>query len=216
MKVACIGYRDWALRIYDFLEERTEHDFMIIASKREYCETKIREFNPDIILFYGWSWIIGGKIIDDYKCIMLHPSPMPKYRGGSPIQNQIINGEKQSAVTLFLMDSGVDTGDIIAQESMSLDGRLSDVLERIYKLGCKLTLKILNDGYTTIKQDDSKSTHYKRRKKSDSEITLDEIKEKSADYLYNKIRMLEDPYPNAFIRTKDGKKLLIKWAELGE
>ena len=55
---------------------------------------------------------------------------------------------------------------------------------------------------------------YKRRKPSQSEITLDEIKTKKANYLYNKIRMLQDPYPNAFIKTIDGKKLTIQKASI--
>ena len=55
---------------------------------------------------------------------------------------------------------------------------------------------------------------YKRRRKADSEITLQEIKTKSSVYLYNKIRMLTDPYPNAFIRCKNNKKLYIIGAKL--
>ena len=55
---------------------------------------------------------------------------------------------------------------------------------------------------------------YKRIKPEQSEITLKELKEKKADFLFNKIRMLEDPYPNAYIKTKDGKKIKIKYAEL--
>ena len=90
MKVACVGYRKWSLRIYDFLKNNTNHDFLIIRSKEEYNGEQIKDFNPDIILFYGWSWIIKEEIINSFPCIMLHPSPLPKYRGGSPIQNQII------------------------------------------------------------------------------------------------------------------------------
>ena len=55
---------------------------------------------------------------------------------------------------------------------------------------------------------------YLRRKPSESEITFKEIKSKSANYLYNKIRMLQDPYPNAYIRTSDGKKLFLIHARL--
>ena len=78
-------------------------DFKIICSKQTYNENIIHEYVPDMILWYGWSWIISEKIIENYFCVMLHPSPLPKYRGGSPIQNQIIRGEKYSKVTLFKM-----------------------------------------------------------------------------------------------------------------
>lgn len=214
MKIVCVSYRDWALKIYDAIAQQTNHTVLIIRRKEEYNEQKIRDFAPDFILYYGWSWIIKEDIINDFNCVMLHPSPLPKYRGGSPIQNQIINGEKKSAVTLFIMDKGIDTGDIVFQEEISFEGHLAEIFDRITDVGTKLTLKMLNEEYILKKQDDSQATIYKRRMPEESEITLDELQNQSGEYLYNKIRMLEDPYPNAFIKTKDGKKLLIKLAEL--
>ncbi len=214
MRIACVSYRDWALKIYDEISKDPEQEFLIIRSHKEYSDEKIINFNPDYILFYGWSWIIKGDIIKNYKCIMLHPAPLPKYRGGSPIQNQIIRAEVSSAVTLFVMDEGIDTGDIIAQEEISLEGHLSDILDRITETGIKLTKKLLLGDFVLKKQDNSKATTYKRLTEKDNEITLDEIKNMPAEYLYNKIRMLEYPYPNAYIRTADGKKLRIKMAEI--
>ena len=216
MKIACIGYRKWSLKIYDFLKEKTNHDFLIIRSKKEYDKSKIYNFKPDLVLFYGWSWIIEQEMINKYKCVMLHPSPLPKYRGGSPIQNQIINGEETGAVTLFIMDEGIDTGNIIAQAPMSLSGNILDIFDRMSDIGSKLTLDIIENGYIEKQQDHTQATSFYRRKKSQSEITITDLENLTGQQLYNKIRMLGDPYPNAFIRTKDGKKLLIKMAKLGE
>lgn len=214
MRIACVGYRDWALKIYDEIVKHVNHTVLIIRSKEQYNEIAIKDFKPDIILYYGWSWIISKKMINNFKCIMLHPSPLPKYRGGSPIQNQIIRNVKESAVTLFLMDNGIDTGDIIAQEKVSFLGHLDEIFERISKIGTDLTLKIINEGYKLKKQNNSEATIFKRRKIEESLITIEEIKKFPGEYLYNKIRMLEDPYPNAYIETIDGKKLKIKKAEL--
>ena len=216
MKIACVGYREWALKIYDFLKENTSHEFLIIRSKREYDKNKIYNFNPDMVLFYGWSWIIDEEMIEKHRCIMLHPSPLPKYRGGSPIQNQIINGEENGAVTLFIMDKGIDTGNIIAQEPMSLSGSITDIFDRMSCLGSKLTVDIIENGYVETQQDNSQATLFSRRKRAQSEMTMYDLKNLTARQLYDKIRMLGDPYPNVFIRTKDGKKLLIKKAEIGE
>lgn len=213
MKLCCVGYRPWALEIYDHLDNRG-YEILRINSKKEYNEEAIIDFNPDYIFFYGWSWIIRSEILNNYKCIMLHPSPLPKYRGGSPIQNQIINGEKNSAVTLFMMDDGIDTGDIIAQESFSLEGNLSQILNKISQIGKRLTLQMLESGYKLTKQNHDNASYYSRRKPEQSEITVEEILSQDCLYLYNKVRMLQDPYPNAFIRTADGKKLLIKVAEI--
>ena len=101
MKILCVGYRDWALSLYDRLGQESNCELLIVRNRQEYSKVVIDKFQPDLILFYGWSWKVETSIIKKYKCIMLHPSPLPKYRGGSPIQNQIINGEKISAVTLF-------------------------------------------------------------------------------------------------------------------
>ena len=141
---------------------------------------------------------------------MLHPSPLPKYRGGSPIQNQIIRDEKNSAVTIFKINEIIDGGDIYFQKKISLTGSLNEIFERIIKEGTKGTLKILNKKkIETKKQNHNIATYFKRRKPQQSEITVKEIKEKPAKYIANKIRMLDDPYPNAFIKLKN-KKLFIK------
>ena len=110
MRIACVTYRDWALEIYDSLARQVDHVMLIIRSKEQYSEELIKDFKPDLILFYGWSWLVGEDLITQYKCVMLHPSPLPKYRGGSPIQNQIINGEIASAVSLLTIPiSGISS-----------------------------------------------------------------------------------------------------------
>ena len=141
---------------------------------------------------------------------MLHPSPLPKYRGGSPIQNQIINGETQSAVTIIEMTDKLDAGDILAQESISLDGNIKEILKRLTRVGTRVTKRIVSGTITRRKQDETEATFYNRRKEKDNEITVREILNQDSQYLYNKIRMLGDPYPCAYIMTVDGKKLLIK------
>ena len=217
MKIACIGYRDWALKIYSQLELKfLDYDFLIQSSEDDYSENEISRFNPDLIFFYGWSRLISKSLINNYKCLMLHPSPLPKYRGGSPIQNQIINGETDSAVTIFLMDEGVDTGPIAKQVPLSLQGSLNDIFDRIIENGFEVSMDIITNGLQLTDQNGAEATYCKRRRNSESEITLDEIQFESAKYLRNKIRMLQDPYPNPYIKTYDGKKLVIKLVEIEE
>lgn len=179
---------------------------------------KILELRPDVILFYGWSWKVPNELLKTAKCIGLHPSPLPKYRGGSPIQHQIIAGEKKSAVSLYYLEEELDSGDILAQKEFSLYGDLKDILARITKIGTILTAEVLDkmtrNELKPIPQNHSKATIYRRRKPEESEITLEEIKTKTARELYNKIRALQDPYPNAFIRCKNGTKLYIVKARL--
>ena len=216
MRVACVGYRDWALEIYDRLAQSNDHTFRIWRSNSDFGEVALRQFRPDLVLFYGWSWFIPESILHDYKCLMLHPSPLPRYRGGSPIQNQIIAGEKDSKVSVFIMNMEMDSGDIVAQVDLSLEGSLDEIFTRMVGAGERLTLDIMNNGLKPVPQDHNQATYCKRRKPDDSEITHEELKNCSANYLYNKIRMLADPYPNAFIQTADGKKLYIVTAKVSE
>ena len=138
MNIVCIGYRDWALEIYKSLPQLHPNKNFIILKNPPNLDL-LPLMNPDLILWYGWSDIISSSYLDNYNSIMLHPSPLPKYRGGSPIQNQIINGETISAVTLFKMDQGIDTGGIIEQKEFSLEGNLNDILNRIINLGITLS-----------------------------------------------------------------------------
>ncbi|TGV03845.1 formyltransferase family protein [Flavivirga rizhaonensis] len=211
MKIACITYRDWAINIYEKIYEvyNDKHTFLIWKTKDEFNAEELKEFKPDLILWYGWSWIVDDLFVNDYESIMLHPTPLPKYRGGSPIQNQIINGEKIGAVSLFKMNEGLDKGDIYQQLPLSLSGSLNEIFDRISNLGFAATCNIIDGNYSLQPQDHSQSTYFKRRKPKDSEITLKEIQTKPAEYLHNKIRMLNDPYPNAYISTIDGKKLYL-------
>ena len=214
MRIACVGYRDWALNIYDRLASQSDNQFLIFRSKSQFDEQTLRDFRPNFVLFYGWSWIIHSTVIENFQCIMLHPSPLPRYRGGSPLQNQIIAGETDSMVTLFLMDAGIDTGPILAQRKFSLEGGIADIFQRISLIGFELTMELITSGLNSIPQNEDQATFARRRKPEESEITIGEITNKTAEYLYNKIRMLQSPYPNAFIRTADGKKLKIFGAEI--
>ena len=213
MKICCVGYRKWALDIYKMLSFET-FEIFLIDDHCSYEEKKIIDFNPDYVLFYGWSWVISKELISNYICVMLHPSPLPKYRGGSPLQNQIINGETDSAVTLFIMDQGIDTGDIIGQKYLSLKGELNTIFKNITRIGFSLTMDFLKNGIKRRKQNHSEATFFNRIKEENSEISIEDLKTKDGNYLYNKVRMLEDPYPNAFFRTSDGKKLIIKKVEI--
>tara|TARA_R110002020_G_scaffold378499_1_gene589496 strand:- start:9694 stop:10365 length:672 start_codon:yes stop_codon:yes gene_type:complete len=220
MKILYCGYRDWALKIYDQLKndilsttDKILHEITLVKNKKEFCE--VEEYSKfDVILFIGWSWIVPDYIVNNTKCICLHPSKLPKYRGGSPLQNQIIDGVENSAVTFFIMDNKLDHGPILYQEDLSLRGNLKNIFANINEIGWK-GLKYILDNFETLtprEQKHKQSTVYKRRNPEMSEIFLTDIKKYTAKDLFNKIRALQDPYPNAFIKCKDGTKLYLKEA----
>ena len=202
------AYRDWANKIYQQVNLTVSSN--LISSKEQF-NNSLKLFNKgDKIFFLGWSWIIPNDIINKYECICLHPSPLPKYRGGSPIQHQILNGEITSSVTFFKMTDKVDAGPIFFQKDYSLDGNLSDIFTRVISLGIEGVLHILNNNIIPLIQDEDKASYVKRRKKSASEIKINDLNNYTSKELHNKIRCLQDPYPNAFITCKNGSKLYIK------
>ena len=205
------GYRDWAKRIYETLQQKHVLEFCDSPSTLNV----LSPLNYQGVFFVGWSDIVDSLWIDNTECICLHPSMLPKYRGGSPIQNQIISGEKWSGVTLFKMNDGLDSGDIIKQISFSLHGSLNDIIGRIETLGVSMIDEVLtceNISYTP--QDNSKATYCKRRSPSMSEIKLTDFENFTATELQNKIRCLQDPYPMSYIVCKNETKLFIKESEI--
>ena len=175
----------------------------LLSSPKKLTINYLKRKKPEIIFFPDWSWIIPNEIISNYKCICFHESNLPKFRGGSPIQNQIIRGVTKTKTTAFIMNEKIDAGDIILQKNLSLEGSIQEIFSRMSENDYSLILKIINGKYKRRKQS-GKPTTYSRRKPKESEL---KSLNHSIRYLYNFIRMLEDPYPNAFIRI--GKQKLI-------
>ena len=209
------GYRDWAKKLFkmlDFFDKSLVN--LIYVDKNDNLSRILKEHSPTYVFFVGWSWFIDNDIINNYNCVCLHPSLLPKYRGGSPIQNQIIGGEPNGGVTLFKMDEGVDTGDIIYQQEMSLEGTLVDIFSRIIIIGLYGIKQIISGNIKYTKQNEKEATFYKRRTPDMSEIKIEDFKNYNAKELYDKIRVLQDPYPNPFIVCKNGSKLIFEKVRL--
>ena len=196
------GYRDYSIEIFKKLQKRYKN-FHLITKKESLTYSKIKKINPKYIFFPDWSWIVPENIIKDFDCVCFHESNLPKFRGGSPLQNQIISGIKKTKTTAFLMNSMIDGGDIIIQKDLSLTGNISDIFERMKKNDFEMICQIIQGKFRRRKQKGIAS-FYKRRNPKQSELKNLNF---SNEYLYNFIRMLSDPYPNAFLRI--GKKKII-------
>lgn len=201
MKYVICAYRDYGIELYKNLKK--QFDFTLIKSKKHLTYNSIKKINPSIIFFPDWSWMVPEKIVKNFKCVCFHEAPLPKFRGGSPIQNQILKRKTRTKTTAFIMNEKIDAGNIILQKDLSLEGSLQEIFSRMYKNDYSMILKIINGKYKERKQSGT-PTMYKRRKPSDSELkNLNHTKK----FLYDFIRMLDDPYPNAYMKI--GKKKLI-------
>lgn len=178
----------------------------------------ISDIKPDIILVMGWYYMVPKKIRDiaKYGAWGIHASMLPDYAGGAPLVWAIINGETETGVTLFKLEDGVDDGDIIVQQKISIEE--NDTIKEVYEKVTIVSKKILVDAIKNINsikflpQDKSRIKIYPQRKPDDGELDLT----KPAKQLYDFVRAQSSPYPGAFIRTVDGKKLIIEKARIEE
>ena len=167
--------------------------------KLEY--SNILELNPDIIITCAYGQIIPKEILDypKYGCINVHASLLPKYRGGAPIHKAIIDGEKETGITIMYMDEGMDTGDIISQEAIPIldSDNLETIHDKLSILGTKLLLEtlpsIFGETNTRLKQDPSKVTYAYNIKREEEHIDFN----KTSREVFNLIRGLS-PIPSSY------------------
>ena len=179
--------------------------------KDEAFSELLSEIDPDLIAVVAYGKILPKSVLDYPKhgCINVHVSLLPKYRGAAPMQRAIINGEKETGVTIMYMAEGVDTGDIIATEAFPIgpEDDFEVVHDRSAELGAKLlvkTVSALEDGTAVrVPQDDSLATHAAKIEKEDCRIDFT----RSAAVLDCAIRGVT-PIPGAFAYLK-GKMLKI-------
>lgn len=179
--------------------------------KEESFVEELRKLNPDVIVVIAFGQILSNDILTlpKYGCINVHASLLPKYRGAAPIQWAVIDGEEKSGVCTMKMDEGLDTGDIIDVDEITLDPKETggSLFDKLAKLGGELILKTLQNlefgKATFIKQDDSKSTYAKKMTKELGHIDFT----KDAESIERLIRGL-NPWPSAFTYL-DGKVMKI-------
>ena len=182
--------------------------------KEEY--EKILNYKPDIIITCAYGQILPNEILNypKYGCINVHGSLLPKYRGGAPIHHAIINGEKETGITIMYMDSKMDSGDIIYQSKIEIGD--NDNLDKIYKemsfLGARTLLEILPQIFegtnSRIKQDETLVSFGLNITKEEEKIDFNQ----SSLRIHNKIRGLSS-IPGAYALIND-KRMKIYESKL--
>jgi methionyl-tRNA formyltransferase len=153
----------------------------------------------DFIVVAAYGQILPKAILDYVPCINLHASILPQYRGASPIQQSLLNDDKQSGVTAMWMDVGLDTGAIIQTSTLDIasDEMFSSLYERLTELACDLTMDVIRawDKVSATAQDDSASTQCTKITKSQGLITFD-----NASSIHNRYRAFT-PWPGIYLES---------------
>lgn len=151
---------------------------------------------PDIIITCAYGQIIPKILLDlpKYKCVNVHASLLPKYRGGAPIHASILNGDDETGITIMYMAEGMDDGDIIKEESIKIldTDNITTLSDKLSNLGAKLLIdtlpSILDGTCKSIKQDINKISFAYIIKRKDEIIDFN----KSYKEIFNKVRALKD------------------------
>jgi len=153
----------------------------------------------DYIVVAAYGQILPLEVLQHAPCINLHASILPQYRGASPIQQTLLNGDKKTGVTAMLMDVGLDTGDILKISEIDVNDTkmVVSLFEELTDVASALTIDVLENfkSFTPIKQDDSKMTHCSKISKADGEVEFID-----ALTLYNKYRAFT-PWPGIYLNS---------------
>ena len=196
-----------------------EHGIEVYTPKRLRDEYEyILNKKPDVIITAAYGQIVPKQMLiyPDYGCINVHGSLLPKYRGASPIQSAIMNGDKTTGITLMYMEEGLDTGNIIHAKEIPIedDDTYGTLSEKLSILGRDLlvkTLPVIVDGENfDIPQNDDEATTTVKIKREDERLDFN----KTATELHNFVRAL-NPSPLANILV-NGEEWKVLTTEVGD
>ncbi len=179
--------------------------------KAEESVAYLKTLDADIFVVAAYGQILSKEILDmpPKGCINVHTSLLPKYRGSAPIQWAIIDGEKETGVTIMQMDEGMDTGDILFTQTVPITAEETggSLFDKLALTGAEMIVKALDEieagNVSPRKQDDASATYARMLNKSMGHIRFD----KSAEEIERLIRGL-NPWPSAYT-TFQGKMLKI-------
>lgn len=180
------------------------------AKEPEFLE-QLKVLSPDVIVVAAFGQILPKALLEipKYGCINVHASLLPKYRGAAPIQYSVIDGEKETGITIMYMDVGIDTGDIILQDTVPISPEETggSLFDKMAVQGAASIIKALRQmeagEVTRTPQDNEKATYVKMISKEMGKLDFT----KSAQQLERLIRGL-NPWPSAYTFL-DGKSLKL-------
>lgn len=170
-----------------------------------------KKIKCDLFVTASYGKILPKEVLDLKMCINVHPSILPKYRGATPIQSALLNGDKVTGVTIMQTAVGMDDGDIILQKEVKIEKEedYNSLMPRLAEIGGNLLLDAIEKIESGIaifqKQDDSKATFVKLIKKEDGLLDFNE----TAESLVNKVRAYVE-FPVAFFNIGDERIKVYK------
>ena len=193
--------RPWCRELPYKLERRTGKSFFPIDNKKDLNWNNLNRINPEYIFFPHWSYIIPEEIYQNFTCVIFHMTDLPYGRGGSPLQNLIVRGHRETMISAIKCMKEIDAGPVYLKKPLSLEGSAEEIFIRANQIIEEMIVEIL---VTNPQPDPQKDevVKFTRRKLEDSDWS----NAKSLDEVFDYIRMLDaDGYPPAFVQIGDYK-----------
>ena len=191
--------KPWHKAIFDQVNKKSNLKCSYISTPDELDSALKTNTNFHYIFFLHWNWKVSSEIFQKYECICFHMTDLPYGRGGSPLQNLILDGKTETMISAFKMTEEMDAGPIYAKKSMSLDGRAEDIFKRAGMLSLEIINWIIQNEPVPEPQK-YKPKYFNRRKPEQSLMPT----QGTLSQIYDLIRMLDAPtYPLTFIDYGD-------------
>jgi len=192
--------KSWNIENFNKLKKHDyENNWHIFTEKEDFSYDMVKKINPRYIFFPHWSWIIPKNIYDNFECAVFHMTDLPYGRGGSPLQNLIVRGHKETKLSAIQVVKELDAGGIYLKENLDLSGTAEQIFKRASEIVFQMIEKIIKTEPNAQPQN-GEVVEFKRRKPSGSDIG--ELN--SLDKIYDYIRMLDaEGYPPAFLENNN-------------
>ena len=167
----------------------------LITEPEQLSAALLEQLKPAFVFFPHWSWKVPESITTNYPCVCFHMTDLPFGRGGSPLQNLISRGYRQTMLTALRMTAELDAGPIYAKQELDLSGTAQQIFERAAALVYLLVRRILTE-HPEPQPQVGQPEFFQRRTPAQSRLP----EQGSAEQLYDFIRMLDaEGYPTAFL-----------------
>jgi methionyl-tRNA formyltransferase len=188
------GQHSWSKIVFDSLVKNVGN-WHFISKESELTPAKIQELQPRYIFFVHWSLKVPKSILEKSECVCFHMTDVPYGRGGSPLQNLIIRGHKETKISALRMVEEFDAGPVYTKKPLSLEGSAQEIFLRASKIIPTMIDEI--SGTNPIPEPQTGNpVIFKRRTPMESRIQGIE----NLDKFYDFIRMLDaEDYPKAFL-----------------
>ena len=204
MRIIIATVKSWNIERAKALQKQYEsvHDIVIYTTKEEFTIDNVRNFNPDYIFMPHWSYLVSNEITDNYACVVFHMTDLPYGRGGSPLQNLIVCGHKETKISAIKVTQKLDGGPVYMKRPLSLEGSAQEIFVRCADIIFQEMLPVFLTEKIEPKPQEGEPVVFKRRKPEEGQITPD----MELDKIYDYIRMLDaEGYPRAYMEFGDYK-----------